>query len=154
METQIRFDFELPQTPAQVWAALTDSASLRDWLMPNDFEPTLGHRFRFWSSADQTIRCQIADLLEDVLLAYWWDDGESDEPSLVTWRLTPTDGGTRVQMAHTHFDSLPVTTLENAQNWRSALSRFVPVVFMSEEEEQNPNRRLAGLRDRNQEVTA
>ena len=148
MNTQIRFDFELSRTPDQVWEALTDAASLRDWLMPNDFEPKVGHRFRFWADAGRAIKCRVAELAPGVLVAYWWDDGESDEPSLVTWRLSPTDGGTRVQMEHTHFEPVPVTTLESGANWKAAIGRFVPVVFMSEEEEQNPNRRLAGLRDR------
>lgn len=152
MNTQIRFDFELPRTPEQVWEALTDSASLRDWLMPNDFAPVLGQRFRFWSDASREILCRVTDLIHGVLLAYRWDDGESDEPSLVTWRLTPTDGGTQVTMEHTHLEPLPVTTLEAGANWKAALGRFVPVVFMSDEEERNPNRRLAGLRDRNTEV--
>jgi uncharacterized protein YndB with AHSA1/START domain len=150
MNTQIRFDLELPQTSAQVWAALTDPASLRDWLMPNDFAPSLGYRFRFWPDGGRSIECRVTELVPNLLLAYWWDDGESDQPSLVTWRLTPTDGGTRLTMEHTHFDPIPVTTLELGANWTAALGRFVPVVFMTEEEERNPNRRLAGLRDRSE----
>ena len=31
----------------RVWAALVDSGALAQWLMPNDFEPVVGHRFRF-----------------------------------------------------------------------------------------------------------
>jgi Activator of Hsp90 ATPase homolog 1-like protein len=33
--------------PGRVWRALTDSAALADWLMPNDFLPRVGHRFTF-----------------------------------------------------------------------------------------------------------
>lgn len=152
MNTQIRFDFELPHAPDQVWASLIDPAALRDWLMPNDFEPKLGHRFRFWSDANRTIECRVAEIVPSLLLAYWWDDGESDEPSLVTWRLSPTDGGTRVVMEHTLLDAIPVTALELGANWAGALGRFVPVVFMTAEEESDPHRRLAGLRDRTPEV--
>ncbi|GEM_PF-1460268 len=39
-----------------VWRALTDPAELAAWLMPNDFAPTVGHRFRLdaqiWTRAN------------------------------------------------------------------------------------------------------
>ena len=31
----------------QVWRAITDSATLAEWMFPNDFEPRVGHRFTF-----------------------------------------------------------------------------------------------------------
>jgi uncharacterized protein YndB with AHSA1/START domain len=37
----------LPQPPGRVWQALTDSALLARWLMPNDFKPVVGHVFTF-----------------------------------------------------------------------------------------------------------
>ncbi len=36
-----------PHPPRRVWRALTDSAALARWLMPNDFAPRVGHRFSF-----------------------------------------------------------------------------------------------------------
>jgi uncharacterized protein YndB with AHSA1/START domain len=32
----------LASPPDKVWKALTDPAQLARWLMPNDFEPTVG----------------------------------------------------------------------------------------------------------------
>ena len=33
--------------PEKIWRALTESALVADWLMQNDFEPRVGHRFNF-----------------------------------------------------------------------------------------------------------
>ena len=35
-----------PHSQEKVWRALTDSKLMSEWLMDNDFEPRLGHRFR------------------------------------------------------------------------------------------------------------
>ena len=31
----------------RVWKAIVDPTALAQWLMPNDFEPTVGHHFQF-----------------------------------------------------------------------------------------------------------
>jgi hypothetical protein len=36
-----------PYPVERVWRALTDSRALAKWLLPNDFEPRLGHKFSF-----------------------------------------------------------------------------------------------------------
>jgi uncharacterized protein YndB with AHSA1/START domain len=153
MTTKIEFEITIHRSPAAVWRSLTQSSSLKDWLMANDFAPELGKKFSFFPSSGKPIACRVADLDAEKLLAYWWDDGESGEPSLVTWRLTPTDGGTDLRLEHTRFERVEVTRLELATNWSAALDRITPVVFMSDEEEADPKRRLIGIRDR-QEVTA
>ena len=47
MSESIRREIVFPQSREVVWRALTDSAALAGWLMPNDFEPRVGHRFTF-----------------------------------------------------------------------------------------------------------
>ena len=37
----------MPHPPEKVWRALTQTALLEDWLMKNDFKPTVGARFAF-----------------------------------------------------------------------------------------------------------
>ena len=39
MTNTIRREILIPQPPEQVWQALADSASLAEWMYPNDFEP-------------------------------------------------------------------------------------------------------------------
>jgi len=49
MSYEITLEQTYPHPPERVWRALTDSAALAEWLMPNDFEPRVGHKFRFRS---------------------------------------------------------------------------------------------------------
>ena len=47
MTEAIRTDSFFPHPPEKVWRALIDPELLASWLMPNDFEPRVGHRFTF-----------------------------------------------------------------------------------------------------------
>src|SRR5262249_23129352 len=73
----------------QVWEALTSSEGLAAWLMPNDFEPRLGHRFTFQTSPDQQwsgiVQCQVVALEELKRIAYTWQSGPID--TLVTFSI-------------------------------------------------------------------
>src|ERR1700691_1505984 len=41
---------ELPHPPEKIWRALTEGALIKEWLMDNDFQPTVGHQFQFRST--------------------------------------------------------------------------------------------------------
>ena len=100
----------MPHAADKLWRALTTSELISDWLMKNDFEPTVGQRFQFratpvpgWSGVTN---CEVVEVEAPHRLAYRWGDGtESDSglKTLVTWTLTPTDGGTLVRMEHSGF---------------------------------------------------
>jgi uncharacterized protein YndB with AHSA1/START domain len=101
-------DSFLPYAPEKVWAALTDSTLLADWLMPNDFVPTVGHRFTFETAPapgqdfDGTIRCEVLTLDPPKQLTISWKGGTLD--SIVTWRLESEGTGTRLFLTHDGFD--------------------------------------------------
>ena len=38
---------ELPHPLEKVWRALTQGPLIKEWLMDNDFQPVVGHRFNF-----------------------------------------------------------------------------------------------------------
>jgi uncharacterized protein YndB with AHSA1/START domain len=104
----ITHDTVLPYSPAQVWSMLTDSAKIERWLMPNDFEPRLGHRFTFRTTPipaanfDGIIRCEVVELEEPRRLAYTWTGGGLT--TRVTYRLEPEGDGTRLSFEHSGFD--------------------------------------------------
>src|SRR5713226_365222 len=108
MKRDIRIEVTYPYHPAQVWRALTDSAELAQWLMPNDFQPRLGHKFQFRTKPQPGWRgivdCEVTELDEPRRLSYTWT-GEPDKPGTrVTWTLEPIDGGTRLRLEHTGFE--------------------------------------------------
>jgi uncharacterized protein YndB with AHSA1/START domain len=100
----------MPHPAEKIWRALTLSDLVVEWLMRNDFQPLLGHRFQFhatplpgWSGVTN---CQVVEIDPPRRLAYTWGDGtESDSglKTLVTWTLTPAEGGVLVRMAQSGF---------------------------------------------------
>ena len=98
----IEHDEFLPHPPATVWRALTDRDLIAQWLMPNDFEPTVGHRFQFdtgqWGFTD----CEVLDLEPERLLRISWQNQSLD--TTVTFRLVAEGTGTRVFLEHAGFD--------------------------------------------------
>jgi|SRR5690349_4974192 uncharacterized protein YndB with AHSA1/START domain len=100
----------MPHPAERIWRALTVPELIADWLMANDFSPEVGHRFTFrakpvpgWSGVTN---CEVVTADEPRTLAYRWGDGtESDSGlrTIVTWTLTPIEGGTHVRMEHSGF---------------------------------------------------
>jgi uncharacterized protein YndB with AHSA1/START domain len=100
----------MPHPPEKIWRALTQSALIESWLMKNDFEPVLGHRFTFratpvpgWSGVTN---CEVLEVDPPRRLVYSWGDGSESDSGLrtkVTWTLTPVEGGVRVRMEHSGF---------------------------------------------------
>ncbi len=82
-----------------VWHALTDSAALANWLMPNDFSPTVGHRFRLDARPQfGFIDCEVVEVEPPHHLQCRWDiDGT---PTTVTIRLEADGEGTVLRLEH------------------------------------------------------
>src|SRR5204862_4385954 len=54
----VSFERELPHPPEKVWRALTEPRLIEQWLMKNDFQPIVGHRFKL--TADWgTVECEV-----------------------------------------------------------------------------------------------
>lgn len=99
-----------------VWRALTTGELIGRWLMPNDFEPVVGKKFTFQTQPmgkwDGIVHCQVLDVIPNERLVYNWVGGSDDNAaygsrldSVVTWTLTPVDGGTRLRLVHSGFRS-------------------------------------------------
>ena len=105
----------LPLSADKIWRALTDSSTIAKWLMPNDFEAKIGHRFTFKTQPmgdwDGIVHCEVLACERPHRLSYSWRGGtDSNEKygsrldSVVTWTLTPAEGGTHLRMEHAGFD--------------------------------------------------
>lgn len=108
--TAIRVDEFLPHPPDRVWRALTDPVRLARWLMPNDFEPTVGHRFTFQADPvpgadfDGVVQCEVLALEPEQLLRIRWAGGGHGMVTTVTWRLEREGTGTRLFLDQDGFD--------------------------------------------------
>jgi uncharacterized protein YndB with AHSA1/START domain len=96
---------EFPYPPGKIWRALTEGSLIKEWLMDNDFEPVVGHEFKFRSTPvtnwDGIIDSKVLVVEPDRKLVYSW--GSLGLESTVTWTLTPTAAGTHLRMEHAGF---------------------------------------------------
>lgn len=128
MLRDIKTEVFYPYPPQQVWQVLTNRRALAAWLMDNDFEPRVGHKFRFQTRSlpglDGTIDCEVIELDEPRRLCYTWQDSLMRQPSIVTWTLEPADGGTRLQLEHRGFKHEGIKLGESmrlSRRWQSHL---------------------------------
>lgn len=123
--SSIEMDYELPDTPAQVWQALTDPRLLEAWLMPNDIRPVVGHQFTFRTAPmhgwDGVVYCEVLEVVPQKLLAYRWQGPDLD--TVVTWTLRPTvKAGTHLHLAHTGFQDRGFAYNAISGGWRKMAS--------------------------------
>ncbi len=96
---------EFAHPPEKIWRALTEGPLIKEWLMDNDFQPTVGHTFTFRSTPvpnwNGIIDSQVLAIEPNKKLSYSW--GALGLESAVVWTLTPTSAGTLVRMEHSGF---------------------------------------------------
>src|SRR5580704_14496835 len=98
---------EMPHPPEKIWRALTQGPLIEEWLMKNDFQPTVGQKFNFRSTPmpnwNGIIDCEVLVVEPNSRLSYSW--GSMGLETIVTWTLTPAKGGTHVRMEQSGFRS-------------------------------------------------
>jgi uncharacterized protein YndB with AHSA1/START domain len=96
---------EMPHPPEKVWRALTQGALIKEWLMDNDFQPVVGHKFNFRSTPmpnwNGVIDCEVLVVEPNKKLSYSWSS--MGLGSVVVWTLIATAGGTLVRMEQSGF---------------------------------------------------
>ena len=124
---------EIPHPPEKVWRALTQQHLIAEWLMANDFEPKLGHRFNLrWENRGMSgvIEAEVLTLEPHHTLAYTWNSMGVD--SVVTLTLTPTAGGTHLRMEQAGFKPDQKPNIEGARyGWAGFLARLDDVAGQS-----------------------
>jgi uncharacterized protein YndB with AHSA1/START domain len=117
---------EVAAPPEKIWRALTEPHLIADWLMKNDFQPVVAHRFQLradWGAVD----CVVVALEPNKTLSYTWAAYGLD--SVVTWTLTPTGAGTRLRMEQSGFRPDQRQAYQGAQaGWRQFLDTLEQVV--------------------------
>jgi uncharacterized protein YndB with AHSA1/START domain len=138
MTKTIQKEMLFPQPRQQVWRAITDSASLAEWMFPNDFEPRLGHRFTFQVPPNPkvnfeglTVQCEVLECEPPGRLSFSWSAGGLAD-TRVSFRLEQEGDGTRLHLEHSGFDlSLPwgKQSYRGAElGWANMLQKLTAVV--------------------------
>ena len=92
----LSFEFDLHHSPEKVWRALTDPVLLAEWLLPVvdlNLEPGAAFTFKAQPQPgwDGIVNCRFLEIKAQSKLSWRWVVGDID--TVVTFTLTPTDGG-------------------------------------------------------------
>jgi uncharacterized protein YndB with AHSA1/START domain len=102
---------QLAHPPEKIWRALTQGQLIADWLMANDFEPVVGHRFNLRTTPmphwNGVLDCEVLTVEPNRRLAYSWNASGAEAATgirtVVTWTLEPSTAGTLVRMEQSGF---------------------------------------------------
>jgi uncharacterized protein YndB with AHSA1/START domain len=146
MKELVLLEAVYPEPPERVWQALTDPKALSQWLMPTDFQPLIGFRFRLDRPAGQKgVKGKVLEVEPGKLLTFTWDDEDDPgKPALVVWSLQPDGTGTKLRVEHRQIEEPVVNCISTYFNWRWALKKGlpfalrmlaqpVPIVYVQEE---------------------
>jgi len=91
--------------PEKLWRALTQPHLIEEWLMKTDLNPIEGHRFTLRKDPTPEISvvidCEMRTVEENKTLSYTWSAYGIE--TLVTFSLTPVQGGTRLRLEQAGF---------------------------------------------------
>ena len=122
---------ELPHPPEKIWRALTQGPLIKEWLMENDFQPAVGHKFNFRSTPmpnwNGVIDCEVLVVEPNKKLSYSW--GALGLGSVVVWTLVATEGGTLVRMQQSGFSPDQEANYQGAKyGWQKFIGGLERVV--------------------------
>ncbi len=127
----------MPHPPEKVWHALTRGPLLEAWLMKNDFQPVVGHRFTFRATPlphwNGVVDCEVLAVEPCQRLSYSWNASGKEAAdglkTVVTWTLTAVEGGVLVRLEHSGFRPEDEANYQGAthgwQRFVAALERVV-----------------------------
>lgn len=133
MQKEIFQKWFFQQPPVDVWEYLTRPELIEQWLMKSDFQPIVGHKFRFTftpkpgSPYAGIVDCEVLEVKPFTRLAYSWNGTTQDKRrnfhSKVVWTLVEKDEGTELQLQH-HGLELLEDVLNHTNGWKNCLKRF------------------------------
>lgn len=124
---------DIAHPPEKLWRALTQPHLIAEWLMNNDFQPAVGHRFTLRGEWGGVLDCEVLALEPPHRLSYSWNHSHEDPAfdlrSVVTFTLTPTAAGTRLRMEQSGFRPTQKQALGGAlQGWTGFLAKLEQLV--------------------------
>jgi uncharacterized protein YndB with AHSA1/START domain len=122
---------EMPHLPEKIWRALTEGQLIEEWLLKNDFQPVVGHRFSFrrepvgnWNGV---IVCEVLVVELNSRLSYSW--GAMGMETVVAWTLTATERGTHLRMEQSGFGPDREANYKGAKyGWKNFIDKLEHVV--------------------------
>jgi len=123
--------------PQKLWRALTESPLLAQWMMNNDFEPVVGHKFQFRAEPmpnwNGIVDCEVLIVEPLKRLSYNWGVGADPATGGLRWvvllTLTPAEDGTLLRMEQSGFSPGQKAAYQGANyGWQKFFSNLERVV--------------------------
>lgn len=133
MTRDIQLEAVYPHPIEKVWQALTDRSAIAQWLMENDFEPKLGHKFQFRAKPmggwDGIVHGEVLEVDPPNRLRYSWKTNVIDTVLTITLRTVAE--GTALTLEHTGFRGFKPVMISflMGSGWKSILRKHFPAVL-------------------------
>lgn len=110
--------------PAEkVWRALTQGHLIEEWLMSNDFQAVVGHKFQLKTTPmpqwNGVLDCEVLEVEEHKRLVYTWNSSGEEAANglktVVAWDLEPAEGGVLLRMEQSGFREDQIRNFQGAQ---------------------------------------
>jgi uncharacterized protein YndB with AHSA1/START domain len=127
MQKEITHTRFFNRSPQEVWEYLTKPELLEQWLGATDFQPIVGHRFRFASPYRNDSYCEVLEVTPFTKLSYSWQKNSTKDNkpynSKVAWTLVPKGEGTELQLVHNGFTALE-DLVGHDNGWNTCLNQL------------------------------
>jgi uncharacterized protein YndB with AHSA1/START domain len=150
MTKTIQHQFFFAHPPEVVWEYLTRADLMALWLMPNDFQPIIGHDFQFRIkpmpalNLDGIMYCKVLEMVSPKKLSYSWKagpgEGKIELDTLVVWTLQPKDNGTELSLVHSGFKEIENLDLYNGmtEGWLKNVQKIFALINAATHGTTNP----------------
>ena len=99
----LSLDFQFKSPINKVWDALTNSDTLAQWVMENNFKPIVGYKCQFRNEEiDLIVDSEVLVVDEPNKLSYTWVGGPIN--TIVTWTLKQKGETTHLHLEQTGFE--------------------------------------------------
>ncbi|MDA1330310.1 MAG: SRPBCC domain-containing protein [Chloroflexi bacterium] len=113
-ELKIQFEIEIAAAPAKVWAKLATLEGMNEWFARTlIFEHRVGGAFQMEGEVPEEgpyrFSGKVVKIVPEEELTFTWTSELGDKwptHTLVSFRLEPSGGGTRVTLTHSGFKTL------------------------------------------------
>lgn len=137
MKNIIKHTFFFPHPAEMVWDYLTKPELLKQWVMPNDIKPVVGHKFEFTTKPipsmdfDGHFYCEMLEVVPFKKLTYSWKGGP--EPGIINldtvvyWTLVTKDNGTELNIEQTGFKDIVNAVIYDGMNggWAQNIQKML-----------------------------
>ncbi|CAG5004915.1 hypothetical protein DYBT9275_03474 [Dyadobacter sp. CECT 9275] len=137
MKRDVKVQWFYPHPPEVIWECLTNQELLNKWTFIKDFKPVVGHEFeahakpRKSQGFDGIMYHKVLEVIPLKKLSYTFRGGPQKGvitlDTIVTWTLTPKNGGTELKVEQSGFEGTKnyFTSFIMELGWKKILSKKI-----------------------------